>query len=247
VSEGAKRQTPVEQIVQQLADRLRERESARRSDDEPLSTGVAAWDQRLPHGGLRRGSVVEWLAESVGDGAGALALLSAREACRTGRLLVVIEEPASGDRPRLYPPVLDQHRPVVDRRDVVFVRPADMAETLWAAEQALRCPAVGAVWSWFEKLADGSGRRLQLAAEAGGSLGIFLRPASARGEPSWADVRFFVQPTSGRRGRRLYVEVLRARGAWPGQSVDLEIDDETGAVHLAAELADSAEGFRAAR
>ena len=247
MAEAARRRTPTEQVVRELTERLREREAARRVDEEPLSTGVAAWDQCLPHGGLRRGSVVEWLADSVGDGAGALALLSAREACRTGRLLVVIEEPASAERPLLYLPALEQPRRIVDRRDVVVVRPADRAETLWAAEQALRCPAVGAVWSWFERLADGAGRRLQLAAESGGSLGIFLRPASARREPSWADVRFFVRPAAGRRGRRLQVEVLRARGAWPGQAVDLEIDDETGAVHLAAELADSAEGLRAVR
>jgi hypothetical protein len=43
-------------------------------------------------------------------------------------------------------------------------------------------------------LADREFRRLQLAAETGGTLGLLVRPAQARDEPSWADLRLLVEP-----------------------------------------------------
>jgi len=42
--------------------------------------------------------------------------------------------------------------------------------------------------SWLEA------RRLQLAAEQGGGLGLLIRPEAVRHQPSWADVRLLVEP-----------------------------------------------------
>src|SRR5687768_12008515 len=68
-------------------------------DDRLLSTGSPALDKLLPGGGLRRGSLVEYLTPNAGSGAGTLALCAAREACADGRALVVL------DRGRtFYPP-----------------------------------------------------------------------------------------------------------------------------------------------
>src|ERR671919_102312 len=60
-------------------------------DDRPVSTGSPALDRLLPAGGLRRGTLVEYLASAAGSGAGTLALAAAREACREGRALVILD------------------------------------------------------------------------------------------------------------------------------------------------------------
>src|SRR2546430_2132602 len=74
-------------------------------DERPIFTGSPALDGLLPAGGLRRGTLVEYLTHSSGSGAGTLALAAARQACREGRALVVVENGGSpGASPfRFYP------------------------------------------------------------------------------------------------------------------------------------------------
>ena len=83
-------------------------------------------------------------------------------------------------------------------------------ELYWAIEQALRCPAVAAVYAAADLSSTtrqsflGSNldqrwlRRFQLAAEQGGGLGIFVRPVRVAGRPTWADLqwRVAIDPTS---------------------------------------------------
>ena len=85
---------------------------------------------------------------------------------------------------------------------VILVYPRDSREELWAWEQALRAPGVAAVWGWVEQLDDRAFRRWQLAAEQSGGLGLLVRPATARGQPSWAAVRWWVEPAGRRRAGR---------------------------------------------
>ncbi len=206
-----------------------------------LSTGASALDALLPRGGLRRGSLTEWLGAGMGGGAQSLALLAAREACREGKSLVVVDR-----QRRFYPPAaaawgIDLARLIVDH-------PANDADELWACDQALRCRGVAAVWAKREQLDPRDFRRLQLAAEDGGTLGLLIRSAQARGEPSWADVQFVCSPLPGGRlfqavqdgpegpsyasGWRLHVEVTRCRGSHPGASVKLEINEWTGQIRI---------------
>ena len=68
-------------------------------DAAVFSSGAAAIDRLLPGGGLRHGMLVEWLAELPGCGAATLGLLAAREACRAGGVLVVLDRAQT-----FYPP-----------------------------------------------------------------------------------------------------------------------------------------------
>lgn len=221
-------------------------------DERPLSTGSPALDGLLPGGGLRRGSLVEYLSPGAGSGAGTLALCAAREACAEGRALVVIDR-----RRTFYPPAAIAWG--FDLTSLLILQPAEDAAELWAIDQALRCPGVGAVYAPCGALDVRDFRRLQLAAEAGGTLGILLRPARLRGQPTWADVRWEVcrvhERSEMRRGKgsgfrvqgpgkrlevkgqrpggtgtswRLHVELVRCRGAPAGEVVDLELDEATG-------------------
>ena len=216
---------------------------------ERCSSGCPALDRLLPQGGFRRGSLVEWCAAARGGGAGTLALLAAREACRSGGTLVVLDR-----RREFYPPAAVVWG--LELSQLLIVRPREKADKLWAWDQALRCPAVAAVWGSLRELDGRAFRRLQLAAEQGRGLGLLLRPAAARDQPSWADVRLFVQPLAGEAagqssrhtpcavngtrsvpatmtGRRLRVQVLRCRRGQAGAEVELELDEALGTIREA--------------
>jgi protein ImuA len=123
---------------------------------------------------------------------------------------------------------------------LVFFRPRSREDLLWGCEQALRCPGVSATLAGIDRLNDREFRRLQLAAEAGGGLGLLLRPGSAQAEPSWAEVRWKVEPRAALasvQGRWVHIELLRCRGRIDGGARLLEIDDVTHAVRLASPMA----------
>jgi protein ImuA len=186
-----------------------------------IRTGWPALDRALVLGGIRRGSLVELLDTRAGCGAETVAAVLTRSACRAGEAVVVVDP----DR-QFYPPALAAWGVPLGR--LVVVRVADDAGALWAADQALRCPAVGAVWLRRDRLTSRDSRRLQLAAEEGGALGILFRPDRVRGRPTWADVQLAVAPRRSARGRRLWVEVTRCRGGAAGAAVEIEFDDVSG-------------------
>jgi hypothetical protein len=148
--------------------------------------------------------------------------------------LVVIDE-----RREFYPPAAAQRGASLDH--LIVVRPDRRRDALWALDQALRCVGVSAVLCWVERASDLVLRRMQLAAVAGGGIGLVVRPTSARLAASYADLRLLVAPRPSRTGgRRVHVEVLRCRGGAAGAAVELDIDHETGAVRLASQLAAAA-------
>ncbi len=180
-----------------------------------ISTGCGPLDAALPGQGLLRGSLVEWLGDGPGCGAGMLALRAAREACREGGALVVIDP-----QHNFYPPAaaaggLDLQRTIVIRQTQCAQsasargkqrgrsKQAQRGEqgqwnkqSQWALDQALRCPHVAAVVAWPQQLDSRVFRRWQLAVETSGCLGLLVRPAAAQREPSWADVRLLISPVA---------------------------------------------------
>lgn len=244
-------------------------EVAEREGSPIFSSGAAALDRLLPGGGLQHGMLVEWLAERSGCGAATLGLLAAREACQAGGMLVVLDRAGM-----FYPPAAAGWG--IDPARLILVRPRNPRDEIWAAVQSLRSPVVAAVWTMIDRLDSRNFRRLQLAAEAGRTLGVLVRGASARGQPSWADVRLGVARAEGGRGRAegkktppstfplppLQISLLHLRGGRSGGSVCVEIDEATHEVRevrdvvtyhdthplpVVAELADPATGPRPAR
>jgi protein ImuA len=199
-----------------------------------VSSGCGPLDRLLPAGGLLPGTLVEWLAAGDGSGAGTLAALAAKEACRDSGWLVLVDR-----RREWYPPAL--LRWGIARETLLVVHPRASSEAAWALDQSLRCPAVGAVLAWIDTLEGKTFRRWQLAAEQSGVLGLLVRPDAARHEPSWADVRLAVEPVAAEPAaaelRRLRIHVLRCRNGAGGTQVEVEIDDETHRVRVAPELA----------
>jgi protein ImuA len=99
----------------------------------------------------------------------------------------------------------------------VFVDPDCDAARFWAVDQALRCPGIGLVVADAMRLDMAGSRRLQLAAEHGGSTALLLRPSWERGVISAAETRWMVRPTTpGHEAERLprwELELLRCKGA----------------------------------
>jgi protein ImuA len=139
---------------------------------------------------------------------------------------------------------------------LLIVQPTDAADEMWALDQALRCPAVAAVWAPLGKLDSRQYRRLQLAAEEGRTLGLLVRSTRYRGEPTWADVQLVVEPLARGPGfffaaahqaastqlreketrplsRRLRVVVVRCPGGAAERGVELRIEDFTAAITAA--------------
>ncbi len=203
-----------------------------------LSSGCPALDQALPEKGFRPGTLVEWL--SCGDGAGAATLVFRAAAgilcggALRGRMLVVLDR--TGE---FYPLAAVAHG--IEPARLIVVHPGNKADHTWALDQALRSAAVAAVVAWPESLdgkLDGrTFRRLQLAAEQGGGVGLLIRPESVQCQPSWADVRLLVEPLPSTspygqwapctHGRRMRIVLLRCRGGRGEQTVEVEIDHET--------------------
>lgn len=175
-------------LVDSLRRQIRDVETERLRPDLPvIRTGCVSFDRLLPRQGFIPGTLTEWLSERSGGGAEVLSLMVAQRACQQGGKLVVFDS-----QNEFYPPAALAWGVSLDQ--LMIVRPRTQEDLLWSIDQALRCSSVSAVWGAIDGLDERSFRRFQLAAESSGCLGLFLRPASARGLPSWSEVQFWVRP-----------------------------------------------------
>jgi protein ImuA len=198
----------------------------------PCPLGLPALDAALG-GGLPRGCLQEVIpADGGAAAAGFAAFLLARlvgQAEESGRG-VLWASLGEGD---LYPPGLARFG--LDPAAMILLSAPSPAELLWAMEEALRSPALAGVVGEVDRLDLTAGRRLQLAAAAGGGVGLLLlradRPPAA---VSTAALRWRVGAGPN---RSWHVELLRRRGGRPGAWI-LEREDETDRLLVAAELGD---------
>jgi cell division inhibitor SulA/protein ImuA len=179
---------------------------------EGLSSGYEQLDRLLPGGGWPQRALTEILIGQYGIGElqllmPALAGLCVEEAAADNVEPGWIAWVAPPFQP--YPPALQKWG--IDLSRMLIVRPRDDSEVLWSAEQALSSGTCAAVLLWPESLDDQSSRRLQLAAEKGGSWAIAFRPLAARSQPSAAALR--IELSAGPGGTRL--AILKSRGGRP--------------------------------
>jgi protein ImuA len=166
----------------------------------------SALDAVLPGGGWQSGTVVELMP--VSDGIGELSLLMPALARITQgeRHVAMIAPPYIP-----FAPALLRHGLRLEH--FWIIRAQSAADILWSAEQTLRCKSFGAVLAWPAAIRDREVRRLQLAAEAGGSIGFLYRPPGAARESSPAAVRLRLQADA--KGQ-LSIDVIKCRGARAG-------------------------------
>jgi protein ImuA len=172
-------------------------------------------DQVLPDGGLARGAVHEVAPARGEEGKGPAFAFSSLLAGRVEGTTVWIEP-----TPSLWPPGAVAFG--LEPASLVLVA-AEGTDSLWAAEEALRCPAVGTcvlVGVIPDLVAS---RRLQLAAEAGGVLGLAIVPERSLANASAARTRWRIAASPGA-GRTDYalgdpcwrLELTAGKGCQPG-------------------------------
>lgn len=147
-----------------------------------VPSGFAELDAHLPGGGWPSGAIAELMSDAIGIGELGLLMPALSSLACMGRYIAWIAPPYLP-----YAPALAQRGLPLER--VLLIRTRTLQETLWATEQALRCPSVGAVLSWPAYIVDKNVRRLQLAAESVGNLGFLYRPPAAALESSPAALR----------------------------------------------------------
>jgi hypothetical protein len=183
-----------------------------------VSSGIPALDAELPGGGWPQGALTELLIDVPGRGELSLLMPALARATQTGRpcvwTLPCEQTPnasaAMGDIPLPYAPALAAAG--IDLERAVFVQPATPRESLWALEQSLRMPHLGALIGWLPiGHADADFRalrRLHLLASRHQALVFALRTPKAAVAPSPAALRLQLTCRDG----RLDATLLKRRG-----------------------------------
>lgn len=208
--------------------------AARPQAGRSVPVGVPGLEALLPEGRLAAGVLVELLGDQPGSGLWSVALALAAGAGHEGRGLLLVDV-----QRQFYPPAAVVWG--LDLQRMLVVRPPTVRAGLSALAEGLRCPALGLAVGWFEQISRTDSRRLQLAAESGGGVGVLLRPRAAQRERSFAAVRLRVValPSQGT-VRRLAVEALHWRAGLSGRRLTVEIHDETYPVRASASVAPAA-------
>ncbi|WP_419826138.1 ImuA family protein [Sphingomonas sp.] len=212
--------------------------------DRPvLPFAVAPLDRRLADGGLRLDALHEVASRgsSWGDDAAAV-LFAAGVAARTRGDVLWIVRSRDLFAPGLYQAGLEPAR-------VIYAEARDDGELLALLEEGLRHRGLGAVVGEAKRVTMAQARRLQLAAEGGGTVALLLRRPARGGAdpmhaPSAAVTRWRIGhapsapvPWDGL-GRACWrIECVRQRG---GDLFELLVEgsDEAGRLALPAQLVD---------
>jgi protein ImuA len=203
-------------------------------------TGLAALDALSPGGAFARGAVHELLTAPSDGKPLFLAALLARGAGEGGKVndppLTLspphLVAPSSFPSPiiwsdphgELYPPALAALGIPLER--LFLLHPGNEADQVWALAECLRCRGVAAAVAALpprQRLSRVEARRLQLAAERGGGVGLLLRTAGKASAEHAATTRWLVRPERGERHvQRWRIQLVFGHGGRVGQAIILE-------------------------
>jgi protein ImuA len=192
-------------------------------------TGLDALDALAPGGAFACAAVHELLSHNAKSKPLFVATLLARST--TGGAIIWSDPDHT-----LFPPALVAHGVSLDRLYLLRPKPADQT---WAVAECLRSRGVAAVVAALPQLSRIEARRLQLAAEQGGGVGIFLRPPGRASEIYAAATRWLVRPAPGERTiQRWNIQLIHGHGGRLGHTVTLECCRENHLVRAFETMAD---------
>lgn len=167
-------------------------------------SGHAELDRHLPGRGWPRRGLIELITAATGIGELRL-------------LIPTLARAGQGERPQTW--VCPPHIPYapalaaagIDLGGLLIVQPAADRQGLWAMEQILRAGTESCVLGWSETRDTRALRRLQLAAEEGGTPLFLYRPRAALQQSSPAVLRLYLSPAAS----GLHIRLLKGRGVRP--------------------------------
>jgi len=226
--------------------------------DRAISTGLAALDDLLPNRALARGALHEILWDaphprplffaaclaraSAPRGTGYQPVSSIKNKKTHGLVAHATRIVWCDPRRELYPPALAAAGISLDQ--LLLLRPKTAEDEIWALAECLACRGVAATIAQPPPLSRVQVRRLQLAAERGGGVGLLLRPHDATAVHHAAATRWLVQPARGERTiQRWRIQLIHGHGGRLYESVYLESSRDPHQpqalrVRAVAELAD---------
>jgi protein ImuA len=215
-------------VIDDLRARIQRLETGPSHEHAILPFGVAAIDEHLPQGGLALGCIHEVAGGGEGAIHGAAAALFAGgiAARTTGKVLWCVT------KADLFAPALARVGLAPDR--VIYVEAGDEKAVLACFEEGLRHGGLGAVVGEVARLSMMASRRLQLAAESSGAIGLAIRrwrrqtEAADFGQPTASVTRWRVTalpstalPVPGVGRARWQLELMRCRA---GECADFEVE-----------------------
>lgn len=167
-----------------------------------VSSGHAALDAELPGGGWPLGQLTEVLQCQEGQHEWRLLLPALKRVVAQGPL-VLIGTPLLPHLPALA-------AAGIPAAGLLRIDATTAVERLWAAEQVLRCRALGALLVWLPQAQPQHLRRLQLASTDTQALVCAFRPEAARHLSSPAPLRLTLRAAPDAQG--LGIELIKRRG-----------------------------------
>lgn len=228
--------------IENLRIKLHQLEQRNAKTQEVLPFGVPEIDNQLPDKGLALGALHE-----ISEGDNGVIHCAAATLFAAG-IIARLKGPVlwCAKYKDLFAPGLTQAGLPMSR--IIFVDAGDEKTLLACLEEGLRHGGVTAVVGEISKLSMTASRRLQLAAESSGSMGIairrFWRPQDAKefDQPTAAKTRWKVTalpsvplPVQGVGKARWMVELLRCRSGKPAQFA-VEACNEKGYIALSSHL-----------
>ncbi len=157
--------------------------------DRIQPTGHVSLDAVLPAGGWPDAALSEILLAREGMGELQLLWPTLARLSSAGERIALVAPP-------FIPYVPSWHAAGVDQQQLVMIN-ASADQAMWAAEQCLRSGCFGAVLCWPQRADDRALRRLQVAAETGGTLAFAYRALTEAANPSPAALRLVLDGEPG--------------------------------------------------
>jgi protein ImuA len=209
------------------------------SSNKSFRTGLPQIDAVLPQNGLARGAIHEVLWEQSDPRPMFFATCLAKSSTHSPSSIlhplsssVIFSDP----RNELHPPALARFG--IPLEQVLLLKTKTYEEELWAVAQCLACRGVAATVAVLPKMSRVEARRMRLAAEQGGGVGIFLRPRQTAREHA-AATRWLVAPVPGERTlQRWKIQLIHGHGGQLEKTLFLEHCRETHSIRAVERLAD---------
>ena len=180
-----------------------------------VKTGFASLDQALPAQGWEHGALTEILSNEQGIGELSLLVPALRQMAQQGQGIVLVAPPYIP-----FPHAWEAHG--IALKQLLIVR-AEGQDALWAAEQAARSGACGMVVVWTstcrKEMKYQALRRLQMAAEAGGTTLVLYRAGNAANEASAAPTRINISAQQG----ELQLHIIKRRAALMAEALRVNV------------------------